>query len=72
MLVLSRKEGERIRIGHDIELVVLKSKGNRVALGISAPKDLPIKRTELLFEDEPVDQLSTIDFQPRSGIFISF
>ena len=56
MLVLSRKEGERIRIGHDIELVVLKSKGNRVALGISAPKDVSIKRTELLFEDEPVNQ----------------
>jgi carbon storage regulator len=44
MLVLTRKLGERISIGHDVEVVVLKVSGNRVRLGISAPPDIPIQR----------------------------
>ena len=48
MLVLSRKVGERIQIGDDVQLVVLKSKGGRVQLGIDAPRDVPIQRQEVL------------------------
>jgi carbon storage regulator CsrA len=47
MLVLTRKIGERIRIGDDITLVVTKMAGNRVTLGIEAPKDVRIVRGEL-------------------------
>ena len=47
MLVLTRKIGERIRIGDDITLVVTKMAGNRVTLGIEAPKDIRIVRGEL-------------------------
>jgi carbon storage regulator CsrA len=47
MLVLSRKEGERIVIGDQITLVVSKVSGNRVTLGIEAPKDVKIKSAEL-------------------------
>lgn len=47
MLVLTRKVGERIHIGDDITLVVTKSAGNRVTLGIEAPKDVRIIRGEL-------------------------
>jgi carbon storage regulator CsrA len=47
MLVLTRKVGERIRIGDDVTLVVTKMAGNRVTLGIEAPKDVRIVRGEL-------------------------
>lgn len=47
MLVLTRKVGEKILIGDDITVVVTKSAGNRVTLGIEAPKDVRIVRGEL-------------------------
>jgi carbon storage regulator len=53
MLVLSRKPGEIIRIGEDIELVVVSVEPNRVRLGISAPRDVPIMRSELQDKERP-------------------
>lgn len=47
MLVLSRKIGERIQIGKDVTLVVTKIIGNRVTLGIEAPKEIAVRRSEL-------------------------
>ena len=47
MLVLSRKVGERIQIGDDIELIVTAINGNRVQLGIAAPRSVRITRGEL-------------------------
>ena len=47
MLVLSRKEGERIVIGDNITLIVSKVSGNRVTIGIEAPKDVKVVRGEL-------------------------
>lgn len=47
MLVLSRKEGEKLVIGDNITLVVSKICGNRVTLGIEAPADCKIFRGEL-------------------------
>lgn len=47
MLVLSRKEGEKLVIGDNITLVVSKISGNRITLGIEAPADVKIMRGEL-------------------------
>jgi carbon storage regulator len=47
MLVLSRKPGERIIIGDNIQVTVLAIRGNQVRLGFSAPGDIPILREEL-------------------------
>ena len=47
MLVITRKTGERLIIGQDIEVTVLKIHGNRVKLGIHGPADVPIHRKEL-------------------------
>lgn len=47
MLVLSRKTDESIQIGSDIEIKVLDIRGNRVRLGISAPSDVAIHRSEV-------------------------
>lgn len=47
MLVLSRKEGQTIQISDDITITVNSVRGNRVTLGIVAPKHLHIRRGEL-------------------------
>ena len=47
MLVLSRKKNERIVIGDEIVLTVLSIKGDKVRLGIEAPRDLPVHREEV-------------------------
>lgn len=47
MLVLSRKSGEQIQIADTIEVTVLRIRGGRVKIGISAPADVPIQRKEL-------------------------
>lgn len=51
MLVLSRKEGEKLVIGDNITLVVSKICGNRVTVGIEAPADVKIFRGELKAEE---------------------
>jgi carbon storage regulator len=51
MLVLSRKLGEKIRIGNEIEVEVLSVRGSRVRLGFTCPIEIPIRRSELEFEE---------------------
>lgn len=48
MLVLSRRKDERIQISNDISITVLEIRGDAVKLGLTAPKDVPIFRSELL------------------------
>jgi len=50
MLVLTRKYQEKIRIGHNITITVLRTKGKAVRLGIEAPADVPVIRGELTFD----------------------
>ena len=47
MLVLSRKSMERIQIGGSVVVTVLEISGNRVRIGIDAPKDIRVLRAEL-------------------------
>jgi carbon storage regulator len=47
MLVLSRKVGERILIGDEISVTVVRLSGGAVRLGIEAPSHLPVLRDEL-------------------------
>ena len=47
MLALSRKKGESLVLSNNIEVTVLEIKGEQVKLGITAPKDVPIYRTEV-------------------------
>jgi carbon storage regulator len=53
MLVLSRKESERIRLGNNIVVTVVRVSGDRVRIGIEAPPDVIVLRDEL---------------QPRQGV----
>lgn len=47
MLVLSRKKNEAIRISDDITIVIVEIRGDKVRLGIEAPKDTPVHRQEV-------------------------
>ena len=47
MLVLSRKEGERIMIDSRIQVTILAVRGNRVRLGVIAPEEVAIHREEV-------------------------
>ncbi|MBN1849912.1 MAG: carbon storage regulator CsrA [Deltaproteobacteria bacterium] len=47
MLVLTRKVDESITIGNHITVSILGIRGNQVKLGVEAPKDIPINRTEI-------------------------
>jgi carbon storage regulator len=47
MLVLTRKAGEQIVIGQDIVISVLDVRGDRIRIGISAPRDVPVHREEV-------------------------
>ncbi|MEJ5300637.1 MAG: carbon storage regulator CsrA [Thermodesulforhabdaceae bacterium] len=47
MLILSRRVGEAIRIGEDIEIIVTEISQNRVKIGIKSPKTIPVYREEL-------------------------
>ena len=48
MLVLTRKLGQQVRIGNDIVISIVGVGGDKVRIGIDAPKTEPIMRSELL------------------------
>lgn len=47
MLVLSRKQGEKVVINGNISVIVVEVRGDKVRLGIDAPTDVPIHRQEV-------------------------
>jgi carbon storage regulator len=59
MLVLSRKESERIRLGDSIVLTIVRVSGDKVRLGIEAPPDVLVLRDEL----QPHEQAALIESQ---------
>ena len=47
MLVLSRQKDESIMIGDDVEITIIDVSGDKVRLGITAPKSVPVHRREV-------------------------
>lgn len=47
MLVLSRTKDESIMIGDDVEITIVDVRGDKVRLGITAPKEIPVHRMEV-------------------------
>lgn len=54
MLILTRRIGESLTIGDQIKVKIVKLKGNQIVLGIEAPRDISVVRSELLSEDKQV------------------
>ena len=48
MLVLTRKAGEKLMIGDDVVITILNVNGGQVSIGIDAPREINIVRSELL------------------------
>ena len=75
MLVLSRKNGERIHIGDNIFIEVRRVAGSRVTLAVNAPRDLRVLRGELLeaaksFEEPQQDASETESSPAETGTII--
>lgn len=65
MLVLSRKENERIRLGDSIVLTIVRVSGDKVRLGIQAPPDVLVLRDELETFAKPDGAAESIEIQPE-------
>jgi carbon storage regulator len=50
MLVLTRRAGQALRIGEGIQVQVVRIEGDRVVLGVTAPREVIVVRTELIAE----------------------
>ena len=63
MLVLSRKREQRIVVGDNVEITVVEIRPGRVKLGIKAPLEVPVLRSELQRETHP--EASVVSPRPR-------
>ena len=57
MLVLSRRESQRIQLGDSIVLTIVRVNGDRVRVGIEAPADIRVRRGELEPHDGPAGEV---------------
>ena len=68
MLVLTRKSNQSIMIGDDIEVTVLSVMGEKVRIGIQAPQDVPVFRTEIYLEIQRQRAESTVATDGRGNV----
>ena len=66
MLVISRKQGESIKVSDDIEIVVISVDGPRVRLGIKAPRSIRVLRSELDVNVASSNQTAAMNLQQDS------
>lgn len=71
MLALSRKQGESIMIGSEIEITVLEVKGEQVKIGISAPKSIPLYRKEIYTQIQEANRetIASLDLESLKKLF---
>ncbi len=71
MLALSRKQGESIVIGNNIEITILETKGDQVKIGISAPKSIPVYRKEIYaqIQEENRETVASLDLESLKKLF---
>ncbi len=71
MLVLTRKKGQSIMVGEDIEITIVDIQGDQVRLGINAPKNVAIHRKEVFVEIQEENRIAA-DVNPErlKGIFV--
>jgi carbon storage regulator len=67
VLVLTRKSNESIMIGDDVELSILSVSGDKVRIGIEAPREIPVFRKEVWLEIQQEDVAAGTQ-RPRSTL----
>ena len=67
MLILTRKVGESVIIGDDIEVTVLGIKGGQVRLGLTAPAEVKVHRDEVYRKLHEDQHEAVSDAPPREG-----
>jgi carbon storage regulator CsrA len=65
MLVLTRKTNEQIQIGDHIVITILQVKGQSVRIGIEAPREVRVLRSELPRTERPPTELPLVEASPR-------
>jgi carbon storage regulator len=75
MLILTRRSGEALNIGGDVEITVLEVSGDHVRLGIQAPRQVQVLRKELREEVERENRLAAgvqgkLPFRPTGGLHV--
>jgi carbon storage regulator len=68
MLVLTRKSNQSIMIGDDIEVSVLSVVGEKVRIGIQAPQNVPVFRTEIYVEIQRQHEAGEADSDVRAEV----
>jgi len=72
MLVLTRKKGESIILGHDIEVTVVAIEGDQIKLGVNAPKQIEIHRKEIYLtiqEENKKAAIQTLSIDTLNKLF---
>lgn len=64
MLALSRKKGESIIIGNDIEISILDIRGDQIKVGITAPKDVSVYRKEVYIQIQDENKAAIYNAAP--------
>ncbi|RFU67423.1 carbon storage regulator CsrA [Bacillus sp. V59.32b] len=68
MLILTRKNGESIKIGDNIEITIVSAKNDQVKIGIKAPKEVEVIRNELFEETLSENQEASIGIEELKQI----
>ena len=69
MLILTRKKNETIQIGNGVEIKIIRVSGNKVRLGIVAPKETRVLRIELDETDNPIEQQQQQQQQQQPTVY---
>ena len=67
MLILTRRVGETLKVGNDVDVTVLGVKGNQIRIGIKAPKNVAVHREEIFERIQREAELAQRSDQSRGG-----
>jgi len=67
MLILTRRVGETLKVGNDVDVTVLGVKGNQIRIGIKAPKSVAVHREEIFERIQREAELAQRSDSTRGG-----